>query len=82
MLYQQLKTRSIKLSPKESCDFDAGTGVVLVPQSESKVFIHWLTDKGNIKATHTLACPTVISGKCKLINGLTLDASIQIIQLT
>lgn len=81
MLYQPLKYQIIQLGPKEEQEIDAGTGVVLAPQSSCKVFLHWLTDSGKVRQTYTMTYPTRIEGKVKLINGLDTIASINVIQL-
>jgi len=81
MLYKQLKTQTIHLAAKESREFDAGTGVVLVPQPNSKVFIHWLTDSGKMRSTFTMTYATQIFEKVKLINGLNEPTDINVIQI-
>ena len=81
MLYTPLKNNIIQIGPKDSQELDAGLGVVLVPQSNSKVFIHWLTDSGKMRSTYTMTYATRVEGKCKLINGLDTAASIHVIQL-
>jgi hypothetical protein len=69
MNYQTLKNYPVKLSAKETREFDAGTGVVLVPQGSAKTFLHWVTESGKIYATHTLAYPTLVQNKLKMVNG-------------
>ena len=81
MLYQPLKNYLIQLGPKESQDLDTQNGAVLVPDANSKVFLHWLTDKGNIRSTYTMTYATRVEGKLKVINGLDATASIHVIQL-
>lgn len=81
MLYQPLKNHTIQLGPKESKDLDAQNGTVLVPNPNSKVFLHWLTDKGNIRSTYTMTYATRVEGKLKLINGLDATTSIHVIHL-
>jgi hypothetical protein len=82
MLYQPLKNYFIQLGPKETKDLDAGGGVVLVPQSTSKIFLHWLTDSGKIRSTYTMTYATRVEGKLKVINGLDTATDIHVIQLT
>jgi hypothetical protein len=82
MLYQALKNCFITLGPKESQDLDAQTGVVLVPQSGAKVFLHWFTDSGKIRSTHTMTYATRVEGKVKLINGLDVQTTVHVIQLS
>jgi hypothetical protein len=81
MLHRALKNTVINLNSKESVEFDAGTGVVFVPQQGSKIFLHWFTSKGNIRSTFTMTYPTWVEGKLKLINGLDATTSIHVIQL-
>jgi hypothetical protein len=81
MLYRSLKNNTINLDSKQTIEFDAGAGVVFVPQSGSKIFLHWFTSKGNIRSTFTMTYPTWVEGKLKLINGLDAATSIHVIQL-
>jgi hypothetical protein len=81
MLYRSLKNNTINLNGKETADFDAGTGVVFVPQQGSKIFLHWMTDKGNIRSTYTMTYPTWVEGKLKIINGLGSTSSIHVIHI-
>jgi hypothetical protein len=81
MLHRALKNTVISLSGKETLEFDAGTGVVFVPQQGSKIFLHWMTDKGNIRSTYTMTYPTWVEGKLKIINGLDATTSVHVIQL-
>jgi hypothetical protein len=81
MLHRALKNTVINLNSKESVEFDAGTGVVFVPQSGSKIFLHWFTSKGNIRSTFTMTCPTWVEGNLKIINGLDAATSVHVIQL-
>jgi len=81
MLYQPLKYQIVQLGPKEERELDAGTGVVLVPQSSCKVFLHWISDSGKVRQTYTMTFPTRIEGKVKLINGLDTAAYISVVQV-
>ena len=81
MLYQSLKNHYITLGPKEDQELDAGLGVVLVPQSGAKVFLHWLTESGKLRSTFTMTYPTRVEGKVKLINGLNVQTAIHVIRL-
>jgi hypothetical protein len=82
VLYQPLKNYTIKLDPKETKDLDAQTGAILIPSPNSKIFLHWLTDKGNIRSTYTMTYATRVEGKLKVINGLDATTSIHVIQLS
>ena len=81
MLYQALKNYLITIGPKDSTELDAQNGVVLVPQSGSKVFLHWLTDSGKIRSTYTMTYATRVEGKVKLINGFDVQTTVHVIQL-
>ena len=81
MLYQALKNHFITINPKESQDLDAQNGVVLVPQSGAKVFLHWPTDSGKIRSTYTMTYATRVEGKVKLINGLDVQTTVHVIRL-
>jgi len=82
MLYKSLKHHNIQLEPKAKVEFDAGDGVILVPPTESKIFIHWLNDKGQLRNTFTMTFDTQITGKVRLINGLDKPATIHVIQIS
>jgi len=81
MLYRALKTNIIRLGSKESKDFDAQSGVVFVPQSDSKIFLHWLTDSGKLRQTYTMTYPTRVEGTVRVINALEKSTQIQVIHL-
>ena len=81
MNYKLLKNRNIKVTTKEELEFDAGEGVVLVPPADSKIYIHWLNDKGKTVSTFTLAYSSLIKNKCKIINGGKTDVLILAITL-
>ena len=80
MLYKQLETKWIKLEPRQSVEYDAGEGAILIPPDRSKVFLHWLTDKGNVKTTFTMMYATLVSGKLKVINGSDHHLDIRLIE--
>jgi flagellar hook assembly protein FlgD len=81
MKYQALKHRKIKLANKDTSDLDAKDGVVLVPQDDSKVFLHWTNENGKLVNTYTMTFPTRVSGNLKLINGSNKEITVQIIDL-
>lgn len=80
MLYKQLNTKWIKLDNKQSVEYDAGEGAILIPPNDGKVFLHWLTDKGNVKATFTMICATLVTGKIKVINGSNHHLDIRVLE--
>lgn len=69
MLYKLLHPKPIHLGPKAQLDFDAGEGTVMVPAPDTKVYVHWLTEKGAIRSTFTMQYATKLFGKCRLINA-------------
>lgn len=80
MLYKQLHTNSIQLGARSVVEYDFGDASILVPNSNSKVFLHWLTDKGNLKSTFTMTYATRVSGKVRLTNAK--DTQTDILVLT
>jgi hypothetical protein len=81
MLYQRLTTQNIELGAHEAVDWDAADGVVFVPQNNSKVFLHWLSDRGNLRSTYTMTDPTRVSGHLRLTNALDTAAEILVVHL-
>lgn len=81
MNYRALKNHWIKLDPKQETEIDAKEGTVLVPPPNSKVFLHWLNDKGKLVSTYTMTYPTQVQKKVKLINATANQISIQAIEL-
>ena len=79
MRYQALHHKTLKLESKAELDYDAGQGTTLVPDENSKVFVHWKNDSGKLVATYTMTFPTRIEGKCTLINALTNPVQIRAI---
>lgn len=69
MNYKPLKNQFLKLAPKGELVFDAGTGTVLVPPADTKVFLHWTNENGKLISTYTLAYSTLVQNKFKIING-------------
>lgn len=81
MLFQALKHHTIQLPGKGEQFLDAQMGVVLVPQPNSKIYLHWLTDSGKLRQTYTMTFPTRVESKIKLINGLDSPTAVQVIQV-
>jgi hypothetical protein len=81
MLFQALKHNTVQLPAKGEHILDAQNGVVLVPQPNSKIYLHWLTDSGKLRQTYTMTYPTRVESKLKLINGLDTPTSVQVIQV-
>jgi hypothetical protein len=79
MLYKQLTTKQIQLVGNAVLDYDFGEEAILVPSPNCKVFLHWLTDKGNIRSTFTMTYATRVEGKVRLTNGLDKEVVIQVL---
>jgi hypothetical protein len=81
MRYKALKHQTLKLEAKAQLEFNANEGVVLVPESDSKIFIHWLNDNNKLLATYTMTFPTQVMGQVRLINALDKQTQIRIIEI-
>jgi hypothetical protein len=79
MLYKQLQIKNIQLGSRSVLDYDFGEEAILVPSPNCKVFLHWLTDKGNIRSTFTMTYATKVVGKVRLTNGLDKEVDIQVL---
>jgi hypothetical protein len=80
MLYQALKPYSIILETTETRDLDAGLGLVLIPEPNSKVFLHWpLGDK--LRASYTMTEATRVYERVRLINASNRIIEIKILDL-
>ena len=70
----------IKLGPKGQIEQDFGDqGAILIPGVKAKAYLHWLTDKGNIRSTFTMTYATKVVSKVKIINALDEDLAIQVL---
>ena len=76
MKYLPMKHKSIVLGPKGQLDIDASLGMILVPEENSKVFLHWKTPEGKLVTTYTMTFPTKVEGAFTAINAL--DKPVQI----
>lgn len=79
MKYKALKNQFIKLDTEQF--FDANDGVVMIPEPNKKVYIHWYNDNDKMIATYTLQFSSLITGKVKLINAQQEQIQIHCIQL-
>lgn len=80
MLYQPIKTHSILLETNETREMDAGSGLLLIPEDNSKVFLHWLNgDK--LRATYTMTKSTKVCERVQLINASNRIIEIKIVDL-
>lgn len=82
MLYQALKTTPMRLTGRAVLQWECGKGVVLMPQNECKLFAHWNTEKGKLKATYTITGPTRLEGLVLLTNALDTEAQFQLVHLS
>jgi len=80
MLYRILTTQTIKLNPKETRNYDAGSGVIMIPEVDSKIYVHWLNGD-RLRSTLTLSQSSEIREQVKLINGLDTPAIINVIKI-
>jgi hypothetical protein len=69
MWYKELNNIQIKLKAKEELELDAGDGKILIPMTESRLFLHWFNDKGKMVSSHQLRFSTFVTQKVKLINS-------------
>lgn len=79
MKYKALKNHFITLNSDQV--FDAGDGVIMIPEKNKKVYIHWYNDNDKMIATYTLQFSSLITGKVKLINAQQEQVQIHCIQL-
>jgi hypothetical protein len=80
MLYKSVHTKPIQIGGNSVLEYDFGDEAILVPGPNSKVFLHWLTDKGNIRSTFTMTYATKVTGKVRLTNSK--DTQVEILVLT
>lgn len=79
-LFKQLHIDTIKLGSRAQIEKDFGDeGAILIPNGKAKIFVHWMTDKGNIRSTWTMTYASKITGKVRLINGLDNEIGIQVL---
>lgn len=81
MNYKPLKNQYIKIPPKGEIEFDAGTGTVLIPPPDTRVFLHWTNNNGKLISTYTLTYSALVQNKFKIINGTDKNISIHAIDL-
>lgn len=76
MKYLAMKHKTVRLDSKAQTEIDAGDGMILIPDEDSKVFLHWKNDSGKLVTTYTMTYPTKVEGKFTAINAL--DKVVQI----
>lgn len=78
--YRIPNTRYLRLKANEEIEFDAGFATLLIPQPNSKIYLHWYN--GNkLSSTLTLAQPTIVENDLRIINGDSSNTSIQVIKI-
>lgn len=80
MLYQALKPYSILMQSNETRDLDAGIGLVLIPEDNSKVFLHWLNGE-KLRASYTMTRATKVYERVRLINASNRTIEIKVVDL-
>lgn len=78
--YRIPNTRYLRLKANEEIEFNAGISSLLIPQPNSKVYLHWY--KGDkLSSTLTLTHPTIVENELKIINGDTGNVTLQAIKI-
>jgi hypothetical protein len=80
MKYAALKHRYIVVE-KETQITASVNGSVLVPEENTKTFLHWVNENGKLISTYTLSYPTLVHDQVKLINGSKKPVKIHVIDL-
>jgi hypothetical protein len=81
MLYKELVNRQLNISAKTDLEIDAQTGCILIPLSNEKIFLNWLSEKDKLIATHKLTEPTHVTKRVKLIKPNDRDVIVLQIEL-
>lgn len=77
MLYQAIKSYSILLETTETREIDATTGLLLIPEDNAKVFLHW-PNGDKLRASYTMTQPTRVYERVRLINASNRTIEIKI----
>jgi hypothetical protein len=80
MKYSALKNRYVTIE-KELVITAGPNGSVLIPDSNTKLFLHWLNENGKMVATYTLTFPTMVHDTLKLINSSSNSVRVHMIDL-
>ena len=81
MRYRALKNNYIKLDANKDTLLDAGDGVILIPEKDSKVYVHWLSNSGKITTTCTVDYATLVTQTVKLINAQNTPIRVHCIEI-
>lgn len=65
--YRTLKNYWVEARPKAEIE-PGPNGSILIPQPNTRPFLHWLSDSGKLIATHTLEYSTLIHSKVLVIS--------------
>jgi hypothetical protein len=76
MWYKELPNLTIKLQPKQEVELDLGEGKILIPTTDTRIFLHWYNEKGKLINSHQLKYSTLVRHKVKLVNPENKDAVI------
>ena len=80
MLYQAIKSYSILLETSETREIDAGLGLLLIPEDDSKVFLHW-PQGDKLRASHTMTQTTRVYERVRLINASNRTIEIKVVDI-
>jgi len=80
MKYSPLRHRYVTVE-KEAEVTASVNGSVLVPDENTKIFLHWLTEKGKLAATYTLTFPTLVHDTVKLVNNSGKPVKVRVIDI-
>mgnify|MGYP003347527809 CR=1 FL=1 len=69
MNYRPLKNYQIKIEAKKEVEYNAGTGTILIPPADTRIFLHWLNDNGKLTSTFTLTYATLVDRKSTRLNS-------------
>jgi hypothetical protein len=82
MNYQALRNYQIKVPSNGQAELDAVTGIILIPpDNKTKIYLHWLNDKGKLVTTYTLNYATLVQNKLRIINGSADPVSLHAIEI-
>lgn len=82
MTCQNLSNYYIKFGKKQELNFDAReTGVILVPPKNTKLYVQFLNEQGQMLASNSITYAAKVVGKVRLVNGSPVELDLHVIQL-
>lgn len=78
--YRVLTDTFIKIPARGSVLHNAESGQVFIPQSENKIYLHWIRGD-RLDATLTLKTTTLVSGQFEIVNNSDTAALIKLVKL-